>query len=126
MHRCFQQTHKIILHGAGCLCLLEEAVVQHQVRNTLLQELQGSCGAACPSSIASPTKCAYRNQVYTQANRKTSKSKCCDRQMRCSMPHFFFLILASPQKYPKFELWAAGSRGMRASTDIATWYRMCP
>lgn len=96
MHRCFQQTHKINLHGAGSFRPLEEAVVQHQVRNTLFQELQGSCGAACPLSTASPIKCAYRNRVYTRTNRKTSKSKCCDWQIRCSIPLFFFSFFLLP------------------------------
>lgn len=74
MYECFEQMHKINLHGAGCLCPLEEAVIPHQVRNILLQQLQGSFGAACPASIAFTANCAYRNQLSTQANSKTSKS----------------------------------------------------
>lgn len=40
VYRPFHQTYKINLHGAGCLGLLEEAVVQWQAGNTPLPDLQ--------------------------------------------------------------------------------------
>lgn len=40
VYRPFHRNHKINLHGAGCLILLEEAVVQRQAGNIPLSKLQ--------------------------------------------------------------------------------------
>lgn len=75
------------------------------------------------SFIHCPPNCAYRNQVSTQADRKTSKFKCCDWQRRCSMTHiFFFLFLLPLRNTQNLNSRLQGAEGWELAQTH--WYRI--